>query len=111
MFPDMEAQTGGSFRLWEDKGAAMKKMLEDVGFQNIHMWQEPLNFPFKDGADYFEKMGKGNCAMAAKKYGGGDPGFADKLKAKMIEVWDKRSGNQTTEYRTFEIIVVTAIKE
>ena len=47
-----------NFSLYEDKGIKFKDDLENIGFTNIKMWEQPINIMFKSGEDYYNKFAK-----------------------------------------------------
>ena len=54
-----EAAIRSNFHLYEDKGVKMREYLQQVGFKEIKMWEQPLNIVFLNGEDYMTKFGDG----------------------------------------------------
>ena len=43
----------------------MKKQLNEVGFTNVKIWYEPMNFPYSDFEDYYRTFFEFPSAIAA----------------------------------------------
>ena len=65
--PDQfSAGKGDFYHLYRDKGVRVKEMLRKVGFTNIKLWEQPINFLFRNGLDFMNKFGDGNLHEMAK---------------------------------------------
>ena len=58
-----------NFDLYKDEGKQMKKWLEEVGFKNVKIWEQPINIFYKNGEDYVNKMGDSRIKREAKVRG------------------------------------------
>lgn len=68
--PDYVPPVCENFRLWKDKGAQLKSDLENAGYTNIKMWEQPNNVYWGDsGEDYMEAMGDNYLKFMIKDSG------------------------------------------
>lgn len=64
-----EAAIRSNFHLWEDKGEKLKGYLDQVGFKQVKMWEQPMNIVFKDGDDFMTKFGDGRLKKQGESIG------------------------------------------
>ena len=53
---EMLMRRNTNFKVYEDKGVAVTKELQESGFSNIKIWEQPMNVFYRDGEDYMSKF-------------------------------------------------------
>jgi len=74
------------------------------------MWPQAQNTLIKTGEQFFNFMGKGMHQEMAEKLGF-TPEQTEASKQAVIDMYDEKSGRNTTDLLTMEIGVVLAFKE
>lgn len=78
----------------------MKVNLGAAGFKGIKMWESAQHIMFRDGKEFYEKWGfRMNMQMEA--FGITEQEKKDKIIQESIELYDKLSGSETSDLKTF----------
>ena len=75
-------------------------VFKGVGFSQIKYWYQPQNFPYRSGKEFLEN--------AVNKHSfTNDP----EVRAEMERIYDEQSGLNTSDMRTWEVMVILAFKD
>jgi len=96
--------------LFYGKHLDVEKTLREIGFSQVKMWLQPMNFLFRNGEDFMKGFGsgklKGLCTRA-----GFDEQKMSELHTECVEEFDRVSGANTTDLRTFQVQVIVCFKD
>jgi len=99
-----------NFAQYDDKGAQVKKDLEEVGFKGIKIWESSQNIMFRTGEVFMKSM-FGMWKGKLKMFGIEDEELQKKLHQECVELYDNLSGANTSNMCTFGVAVIVAFKE
>jgi len=94
------------YDLSEGKLFNIEDTLKEIGFHNIKIWYQPMNFMIYDGESAVEWF-KFSLDRQGKDMGL-DEDQMKELKVKTAEVYDQATGKDTTNMKSFEIQVIAA---
>ena len=72
------------------------------------MWYQPMNFNFCDALEYYAAISETVTAKAALAKATLEQ--RETIKTDMMEEYDKRMGQGVLDPRSFEVMMITAIK-
>ena len=72
------------------------------------MWYQPMNFNFRDAQEFYAAISETVTAKAALAKA--TPEQREAIKTDMMEDYDKRMGLDVLDPRSFEVMIITAIK-
>ena len=99
------------FDLWTDKGARLKKMLEEVGFTNIKLWEQPMNRLHGNGVDFLTGAGFGAKQLDHYLLNMQRTSEEDaQIRQEAIKEFDNLAGSNSTKVSSFQVVVVMAHK-
>ena len=76
------------------------QVFRDAGFSQVKRWHQMMNHPIRTGADFIQ-------VPIMAKLRAMEQNIQDTVQA----VYDERSGANTPDLRTFEVIIVLAFKD
>jgi len=94
------------YDLAEGKLFNIEDTLKDIGFHSIKIWFQPMNFMIYDGYT-FVKFFNNKIVKEGKNIGLNDDQIVE-LKAKVASVYDQATGEDTTDMKSCEILVIAA---
>ena len=72
------------------------------------MWYQSMNFNFRDAQEYFTAISETITAKTALAKA--TPEQRESIKKDMMEEYDKRMGPSVLDPRSFEVMMITALK-
>eukprot|EP00347_Sterkiella_histriomuscorum_P001934 403370107 len=82
----------------------LKSELESVGFDNIHMWYQPMNFPYRTFEEFYESIFQQPTSAATLATL--DEAGKNKIKEDARKLFDERMGKNVLDPESFEVMIV-----
>ena len=107
MIPDYQSPTNGMFNCYLDFGEGVKKEMEEVGFKNVRVWEQPINVLYKDGEE-FVKVFLYNQIKGFAAQNGFDEQKTNEIKQACIDLYNEKTKGTLN---TFSVAVFIGNKE
>ncbi|CDW79798.1 coq5 family protein [Stylonychia lemnae] len=87
----------------------VKKEMEDIGYTNIKMWLQPMNFPYQDFNDYWETMfARPTFVPLLAKLSEDE---RKQMKQDTEDLYDQLLGKDAIDPNCFELLIIIAEKQ
>ena len=87
---------------------ALRTEMESLGFLNVRIWYQPMNFNFKNADVYTEAICNTVTAQTALKKS--TPEVRDQIISDLKDLYNQRMGPTVLDPNSFEVMIITAIK-
>jgi hypothetical protein len=88
--------------------AGMKAELLSMGFANVHVWYQHMNFNFKDADEYVDSFLESVTAKAMLSKCSEEQ--RQSVREDMKVEFAKRMGPEVLDQNSFEVMIITAVK-
>lgn len=88
---------------------ALRKEMKELGFKNIRMWYQAMNFNIKNGDEYLESL-MNSPPMKVGMDNVKSPEQAQRVMADIKDEFNKIIGPEVLDPKLFEVLVITANK-